>query len=310
MTRDEIKIEIAKNINQLSSDETTIVDGKITETSINRKINNLYRDELFMMLSDRYPNDFERVTVPRQMYTATGTVDASSTSTTLVTTSDVFTNDMEGFYVENATDSEKIKIASYTSSTTVTLESSIGDTWDGDTIYVLGNVYTFGGDASDLKEVRNVGVKYDSSNDYFRKCERREYNDAFYYGNEEFSEYSPIFYLTTVKTDSTTISNAIGIFPRPGNYTDLLQIRYIEKPPELTGSDSPRLAVAGVGEVLVNGVTAWAKHVKGESDWGEWFSMYQDGQQRILNTYKPKARSGPSKIRKSPYLVGMRRRSF
>src|SRR5689334_12416347 len=161
MDRGEMKDRIARNLNQLNgTDESTIINGIITETWIDNEINYIYRNEIAQLLSDKFPNDFTAKTTATHLYTATGTVSASSTSTTLVATTSIFTNGMVGFTVQNSTDDETAVITAYTNATTVTLDTTIGDTWDGDTIYVLGNEYSLGGSAATLKEVKNVWIKY------------------------------------------------------------------------------------------------------------------------------------------------------
>jgi len=64
----------------------------------------------------------------------TGTVSASSSGTTLITTAATFNSNMAGWLVYNITQNEVRVISSYSSTTQVTVDASIGDTWDGDTI--------------------------------------------------------------------------------------------------------------------------------------------------------------------------------
>jgi len=62
------------------------------------------------------------------------TAAAGSTATTLVASESVFNIGMVGMTVFNTTDSASAVITGFTSDTSVTLDTSIGDTWDGDDI--------------------------------------------------------------------------------------------------------------------------------------------------------------------------------
>lgn len=73
-------------------------------------------------------------------HSATDTAAAGSTAATLVaTTSGTFEPDMVGAIAYNTTDGAMAMITAYTSGTQVTLDTTINDTWDGDTFYVLQN---------------------------------------------------------------------------------------------------------------------------------------------------------------------------
>jgi hypothetical protein len=70
----------------------------------------------------------------------TGTVNATSTASTLVATAAIFTSAMVGRQVKNTTDTTYRTITGYTNTTTVTVDNVIADTWDGDAISI-GNYY-------------------------------------------------------------------------------------------------------------------------------------------------------------------------
>lgn len=63
-------------------------------------------------------------------------VSSSSTGYSLVSTTSVFNSNMVGNRVFNKTDGTSAIITEYVSATNVILGSSIGDTWDGDEIYM------------------------------------------------------------------------------------------------------------------------------------------------------------------------------
>ena len=64
------------------------------------------------------------------------TVDNASTASTLKTTADAFTAAHVGKLVYNSTDTKTRRIATYVGAREVTVDSAIGDTWDGNTIYI------------------------------------------------------------------------------------------------------------------------------------------------------------------------------
>lgn len=82
----------------------------------------------------RYVTETGGSTLPATVLT--GTVDASSSGTTLIATSGIFTSGMVGFTIFNTTDTSSAVITAFTSSTTVELGTSIGNTWDGDAIAI------------------------------------------------------------------------------------------------------------------------------------------------------------------------------
>jgi len=310
MNRETMRLRVAKNINQLSSDGSTFVDGIVTASSVNNQIDDIYREELFPLFSDKFPRDFEQVTYPISTYTATSTVSSSSTGTTLVASNGIFDNTMEGFTVYNATDDESTVIETYNSPTTVTVDASIGDDWDGDTIYILGDTYTFGGQAVDLKEIKEVMIKYSPSDTYYTRCLLESQEDLYQIGSESYSKSLPRFSPTTVDVNDTP-TPAIKFTPNPDSYEGKFKIRYIEKPPALTDSTEPTLKVAGISKVIINGTTAWALGLqKRWEDANVYQTLYERGKIDLIRNYKPVARSGPSRIRQSNYMSALRLRNI
>ena len=282
---------IAQNLNQLSSDGSTVIDGRVTGDDINNKINDVYREELFPLLSDKYPKDFEQETYPQATYTATSTI-ASVDDTTLTVDDAIFNNSMEGFEIENPDEDSKIEIATYTSTTEVEMDSSVDDWNVGDTIYVLGNIFTFGGDTADLKEVIKVGLKYNSGDTYFKTCQRSNRERLFAYGSETYNEINPYFFLTSQDVNSRSRS-AIGFEPKPSSYEGQFFVRYVERPSALGETDEPILNTPGISQIIIEGVTAWGFAVleKWKSE-AIHLAKYERGKAAIKNNYKPKSRSG------------------
>jgi hypothetical protein len=310
MTREDIRIEIARNINQLADDESTFINGIVTSTSVNTKIGNVYFQEIFPLLSDKFPTEFRQETYRFSTYTATATVAGASTGTTLVVTTAIFTNDMEGFYVENVTDDTKVKIVTYINSTNVTVDSTIGDDWDGDTVYVLGNEYTFGGDTTDMKEIIGIKVKYSSSDTTYRVCEKRRFEGVQVVGNETYSKTAPIWYPTMVDVSGVPY-RGFGILPFPDSYAGKIVATYVERPPALDDdSDIPLLDITGVSQLLVDSVTSWALRIKKEFGEADRHQMdYEKNLKRLVMSFKPMSRGGASRVRHSGYMSAIGRRS-
>ena len=292
--------DILKNsaikIGNLADDETTITSSSINSTRMLNELNLIYRDLLFPIITDYFPNEGKRHIYPQSTYTVTGTVDATSTGTTLVATTAIFNNMMEGFTVSNMTDDEEATIDTYTSTTQVTLDTTIGDTWDGDTIYVLGNEFTLAGSATDFKELIEVKIDYTNSGSYTvcEKCEPEYKNQS----GEGFTESHPYYYYTTVK-ESGDVKSAVGFLPFPSQYNGKFQIAYVEKWPTLTTSDTPHLDGAGMSWILINGLTAWALQIqKRFKEAGQYLEkdkydrVLPLGTNALIKAYKPTSRKG------------------
>jgi len=306
-----LKTNIAENLNQLASDGTTIAEGRITEEAIERKINQVYRDELFPLVSDKFPQDFERETYLQNMRTADGII-VSITDTTLVANSGIFDNSMRGFTVYNITQSDSSKIEAYTSSTTVELEDEMD--WDAnDVIVVLGNEYTLEGNASDFKEIRQIRVKYAGQSD-FVEATRINKEDAYVSDLKEsdYSKDDPKFYLGMLAKTDGTKKRMIGFLPFPTTPGGKFFVRYIEKPSELTdATDETQLSNIGIDQVIIDGVTAWGYGLLEKwSSAKQYRELYMNGKRDLIMNYKPKSRSGSSSLKESSYYLMMQNREI
>lgn len=295
---------IADNLKMLSStDGMTITDGNgVTQAQIKNKINDLYREELFPLFSDKFPDDFKQGIYPLNTNTVSNTVSTSSSGYNLYANSNTFSNSMEGFKVQNTILNVFATIVTYVSPTQVILDTNIGSTWNNNTFYILGNEFTFGGDTTDIKEVKAVYVKYGSTDQYFRKCVRVDYEQSIEYGNETFSKASPRFYLTSIQIANVNFQ-AIGILPYPTHYLGKLKFTYIQRPPALLlDNDIPILTIPGISEVIINGVTYWGLRQQVRLDLADrYLQDYTKGKADLIMNYKPKVRSNPSVIRNSHY---------
>ena len=312
MTLANMALRVAENIGILASDNATVIDGRVTGAGIRNKLNDIYIEDLFPLFSDKFADDFMRTTYPLPSWTATGTANVSSTGTTLITTTNVFVNSMEGFIVQCPTaltgGPTTAKILTYTSATQVILDTTIADYWDGQIIYVLGNEFTLTGDIADIKEIKRVQMKYYSTDRYYKPLERVDYTQSVEYGNELVTRSHPQWYITTINVNSVP-TRAFGILPFPVDYQGKIQVMYIERPPRLSPGDEPVLNVPGMSEVLVNGVPAWALRLMTVFDAADRFAQeYMAGKAALISNYKPKNRSNPNVIRNSSYVDMISRR--
>jgi len=308
MTFANIKKRIASNIGYVDSSGDILASKDITATDLGNWVNDRYLDELFPMLSTQYPEDFVQ-DGKLNFYKISGTVSAASTSTTLVASTSIFNNGMVGDTVYNSTDGEKAVITAYSSATTVTLDTTIGDDWDGDTIYVLGHEFGLGGNATDLRNIRRIAVKYDSDESYYRTCEYKDKNKAFEQGGETYTETRPIWYPTTVDISGTP-TTAIGILPEASeNVANGIYLEYVEQPSALSAdADVPRLPL-GSHSVLVLGGTADALRKLMRLDEADRFEQkYQIAKTEMVASYALTRGTGTPRVRPSRRLSNMTRR--
>lgn len=305
MTFINIKKRIASNIGYVDSSGDLLASKDITATDLGNWINDRYIDDLFSVLSSQYPEDFTQLG-RLNFYKTTGTVSSSSTSTTLVATGNIFNNGMVGDRVYNSTDDELAEITAYTAATTVTLDTTIGDDWDGDTIYVLGHEFGLGGNATDLRSILRVSVKYDSDDDNYTTCRYSSKSKLLQDGGENYYESSPVWYPTTVDISSVP-TTAIGILPEASkNVASGIEIEYIEQPSALSSdSDVPRLPL-GAHSTLVFGGTADALRKLMRLDEADRFEqLYQAGKQEMITSYLLTRGSGVPKVTPSRRLRRM-----
>jgi hypothetical protein len=308
LTFDQLKKRVGKNIKYYDNTTGWLTGRDVTETDIGEFINEIYTEEIFALFATQYPQDFRQVAYANS-HIATGTVDTTSTSTTLVSTTSIFTNGMVGLTVYNSTEDETAIIESYTSGTTVTLDATIGDDWDGDTIYILGQEFTFGGDATDIYALESIGIKYNSTDDYYRQAKERTKSDLFQTGYEQSGEGAPIFYLTTV-TVSGNLTSALGILPKFTTKVDKgIQINYVRKVSVLSGdSDTLRLPV---DTPVIYGATMRAYEKKKElNNASYWSNKYEQAKRTSISRYRPLSTSRQNLINIPRRYGAMHKRFF
>lgn len=255
-----IRKRVASNISIVDSNGDLLTTD-ISSADIDNWINDRYLEEIFPAFADRRPNFYmTEGTFPN--YVTTGTVSASSTGSTLVATTAIFTNNMIDGWAYNSTDDEALRITGYTNTTTLTLEDDIDDTWDGDTIYIFTGVFTFDISGTSMYRPDWIGVKYASTDKDFTRCVVAEDRDLYIDArgrntNDSFSQKTPTYTFETVSVSSLPTS---GIKIQPFNWQEAISegvfVRYIKKPAIMTNNtDIPRLPI-GHHKILVYGATA------------------------------------------------------
>lgn len=305
----DLRKRVLRRVNQLASDQSTAIEGRVTATSIDEAIDDIYRRELCPMFTDKFPDLFKPTLTPFTTNTTSATVAVGSTAYTLVTTADKFTLNDVGYSVYNLTTGETATITDYTSATTVTVSLSIGDTWDGHTIYLLGNEYLLSSNVEtvEIKEVETLRIKYDGTDSNWTIATRMDEKDAK--ANGGFSRQYPVWYLTSKLDANKSPEPAIGILPFPNNFDGLIQLECTIIPAKLTDTTSPVLVIPGIDLAIYNGATAIALRDLDMFDKADVFQgLYNSQKALMLRSFKPKSRSGASQLRMSSTSNLMRSR--
>jgi len=308
MQYSDIKKQVASNLGYVDSAGAILASKDVSETDIGNWVNSRYIDDIFSAISSQYPEDFKRKGV-LNFYKTSGTVSAASTSTTLVATGNIFNNGMVGDNVYNSTDEEIAVITAYTSATTVTIDTTIADTWDGDTIYIIGHEFGLGGNAVDLRGVAEIAVKYSADDEDYVTCEK--INEPSESDKFNYYEGFPVWYPTTVSISGVPTS-AIGILPEPKeNVANGILIKYTEQPAALSAdADVPRLPL-GSHSALVYGATADGLRKLMRLDESRDFEqLYQAKKQEAIASYLLTRGAGIPRVRPSRRLRRMVERTI
>ena len=306
MQYSDIKKQTASNLGYVDSAGAILASKDVSETDIGNWVNSRYIDDLFSTLSSQYPEDFHRKGT-LNFYKTTGTVSAASATTTLVATGNIFNNGMVGDSVYNSTDEELAVITAYTSATTVTLDTTIDDDWDGDTIYILGHEFGLGGNAVDLRGTTEVAIKYHSDDTDYITCtkinEPKESDKNDYHG---YYEGSPVWYPTTVSISGVP-TTAIGVLPEANeNVANGILIKYTEQPEALSADvDVPKLPL-GSHSTIVFGATADGMRKLMRLDEADRFEqLYQARKMEMITSYLLTRGAGIPRVRPSRRLRRM-----
>lgn len=312
MTYLQMQQEVARNLKILASDDSTIIPGStVTLTGIKNKINAVYQDKFGEFLQRKYPQDFEQITYPLNMYRQSFTVSSSSSGTSLVSTTPVFANGDELFQVAFVNGSfgtaatAMVQLDTFVSSTQVTMDSAI-DAYKGYTGYILGNEYTLNGAASDAKEIVGIQTKYSypTTSNFWNTAELRRKTDLPPLDSRLFTTTAPIYYLMTAIESSLPVKG-FGILPFPTDYRGQIQVTYTQRIAALSAnSDIPRLEIEGISEAIINGTTAWGWRILGdENKAGMYEALYQRDMIDITRNYRPRSRSHSSRLRLSDHFI-------
>lgn len=95
------------------------------------------------------------------------------------------------------------------------------------------DTYTFGGDGVDILFVTQLGLKYTSTDTFFRRAKPMSFPDTQVMGNEEYPADAPVYYRVTKKVSGVP-TNGVKLSPEPTeDVTAGAEIYYIEKHPVL-----------------------------------------------------------------------------
>lgn len=307
MTLANLSLEVGRNLQYLNAGRTAWLTGRgVVEADAKVYINQVYREELFPLLSNRYANMFRRKASATALL-ATGVIDSISTSTvsTVNTTTAIFNNSMEGLFIYNATQEDYFEIKTYTDADTVVMASDVSDSWSaGETIYVMAKELIMDGDAEDLHTVEQVELKY---TDVLRwtPAEKRNEKDLNRFGTESYSASDPKWYLTTV-VDSDVRKWAVGVDPGFKDPNGKMQVIYVEKPAVLTDSDSPFIPI---DDALIAGATLRAyRNMKDSKGISFWTPEYLRRRTEMLNEFVPSKKGGVFRRRQGTRAFNIRNR--
>lgn len=295
-TLDTMAQQVGKNIKYYNDTDGWKTTRDITEADIKQHLNWLYRDDMFPEFVTQYPHSFREKGLLNS-WIASGTAAAGLTDSTLTATTEIFTSSMANLqlYVVNTTDDSSTYITGYTSTTEVTVNDDDISDWSGDAIYIIGQEFTFGGDAANLWDIESVGVKYNSTDTSYRKATPMDKDDIFQDGGETGSEASPVWYPTSVVVSSAQ-NAAVGIYPKLQNkFSEAIEIEYSGKVSDLTDDVAPTLPVS---VPLIYGATAWAFRQKQDHESADvWEAKYEMAKKRAISRWRPKSKDGPRRIR-------------
>lgn len=300
MTFDQIKKRIGKNLKYYDDTNGWLTGRDVTETDIGDFVNEIYTERLFPLFASRYPHMFRQVTLFNSWIldatVATGTGDQTLEITTDADTA--FANSMEGLFVYNEDQDDTAQLKTYVDSGTFTVEDDYDlDDWaDGDTIYILGQEFAFGGDSVDIFSIESIGVKMTSNDEFFKKCEIRDKQDVLQYGGEVFSAADPVAYVTSMQ-DTGAMYNAFGILPGfEEKLSNAIEVDYIAKPSPITGSGVT--PVIPVQNSLISGGTMRAYEKRQDYKAAAyWRRIFEDDCKKDISRFRPMTTNRPTDIK-------------
>jgi len=302
MTGEELVLLAAKAVRLYDKVNDDVLTGKyLDKTDLLNYVDLRYREYVVPLLKANYPKFFEKTLILNN-WEATGTVDASSTGSTLDVTTPIFASNMVGATVYNSTDKESRTIISFTDTTTVTLDSAIDDTWDGDTIYVLsGRILLDSGDTLAMDEPLFLGIKYTEGDTKFRTVKPQEFEELHEFEYEDTLEYStfdPVSFFSTETDSNNVMRSAINFRPLPSvPLANSIYFKGTILPGKITLTTTPRLPLGNHG-FLAYGAAADAAIALGlqKGDVDRLEAKFKEGMDVLRSTFRPRRR-----LQKRPY---------
>lgn len=315
MTFNELKIRVGKNIKYYSNAGGWLTGRDVTETDIEDYINEVYTEEMFPLFVSRWPHLFRHTSWFNSWIMSATVATATNQTLTIVTDSNTaFANAFEGLWAYNETQDEYARLKTYVDTDEMTVYDDYdldADGWTaGDTIYILGQEFAFGGDSNDIFSIERVRVKYSATEDtQYSIAELRDKQDLFVTGQEEFSRNRPFVYLTSVQ-DSGAMYQAIGIAPqfsRDEKITKAIEFDYIAKPAAITGAATT--PIIPIQESIICGATMKAYEKKQDEKMAAyWQTKYELAKKRDISRYKPNTTNVPAdiKVNRNAYYIHRR----
>jgi len=281
----EMKRRAGKILQIYSTAGGWLTNRGVAEVDIEEIANDTYRNDIFPLFAPHNPSDFRRVGYADN-WVANGTVSASSTASTLVATTAIFNASMVGLTVNNSTDSVSAVITAFTSTTTVTVDVVIGDTWDGNSIFVLGKEFSFGGDGNDIWMIETVAAKYSDTATYKTVFSKGLKHDIYQQGNESGSDGYPVFYTTNLTVNGIDVLG-IGIEPRfKSKISQAFEINYIQLPAAMT--DASTLRIPHLDLALIDAMVSRGYDLKQDSKRAQmWWDRYEKKRMDAFIRYAP-----------------------
>lgn len=255
-------------------------------------VNHCYQEDAFSAIKALKPDLFKRKFFLSN-WEWTGTAASGSTASTLIASEPTFDPTMIGGTVYNSTAEESATITGYTSTTTVTLDETIGDTWDGDTIYLFTGRLPFKDTLANMVECKYLSVKYDEDATIYTPVTENTFEGVHNEAFEDTTKYSqshPVRWDDHIRVLDTDSFN--GVVFRPLPETPITNGVYIEGqcyPEAITEGTSPFFP-KGHHLFLAYGAALMAADTMSvsDSDKKDWATKYERGLAKLRSEYRPR----------------------
>jgi hypothetical protein len=162
--------------------------------------------------------------------------------------------------------------------------------------------YTLSGDASDIYELKYVGIKFNSTDTDYSEVDRIEFDIAHpdKINTDLFSEANPKYYRTAAKSSvDGALTDSIVFLPVPATtVTNGGYIRYLETPAKMTSdTHTPSMLPLTAHSLLVEKVIPDIWEIKG--DWArsdKALNRFIFDEERFYKDYQPIASGKPARV--------------